>query len=295
MRIQDKFRGTGVALITPFTNNNKLDFNALGKLVDHVIDGGVEFLVVFGTTGEPITLSEDEKKDVLDFIYERNTKHIPMIIGCGGNNTEEIANKAANIDTRFDAILSVVPYYNKPNQRGMFQHYKTVSEASALPVIAYNVPGRTGCNMQAETTIKIANELPNVIGLKEASPSVEQFTYIKKGLPKDFMLLSGDDSIVLPHMSLGGWGAISVTANAMPRMYSDMVRLCMANKYDEALKLHLKLIEFTDSLFTEGSPAGVKAALSILGIIENNVRLPLVTVTPQHYDYIKRLISELGK
>ena len=295
MRIQDKFRGTGVALITPFTDNNNVDFNSLGKLVDHVIDGGVEFLVVFGTTGEPITLSEDEKKDVLDFIYERNTKHIPMIIGCGGNNTEEIANKAANIDTRFDAILSVVPYYNKPNQRGMFQHYKTVSEASALPVIAYNVPGRTGCNMQAETTIKIANELPNVIGLKEASPSVEQFTYIKKGLPKDFMLLSGDDSIVLPHMSLGGWGAISVTANAMPRMYSDMVRLCMANKYDEALKLHLKLIEFTDSLFTEGSPAGVKAALSILGIIENNVRLPLVTVTPQHYDYIKRLISELGK
>jgi 4-hydroxy-tetrahydrodipicolinate synthase len=218
-----------------------------------------------------------------------------MIVGCGGNNTGEIAKKAANIDTRFDAILSVVPYYNKPNQRGMFQHYKTVSEASALPVIAYNVPGRTGCNMQAETTIKIANELPNVIGLKEASPSVEQFTYIKKGLPKDFMLLSGDDSIVLPHMSLGGWGAISVTANAMPRMYSDMVRLCMANKYDEALKLHLKLIEFTDSLFTEGSPAGVKAALSILGIIENNVRLPLVTVTPQHYDYIKRLISELGK
>lgn len=295
MRIQDKFRGTGVALITPFTNNNKLDFNALGKLVDHVIDGGVEFLVVFGTTGEPITLSEDEKNEVLDFIYERNAKRIPMIVGCGGNNTEEIAKKAANIDTRFDAILSVVPYYNKPNQRGMFQHYKTVSEASALPVIAYNVPGRTGCNLQADTTIKIANELPNVIGLKEASPSVEQFTYIKKGLPENFMLLSGDDSIVLPHMSLGGWGAISVTANAMPRMYSDMVRLCMANKYDEALKLHLKLIEFTDSLFTEGSPAGVKAALSIMGIIENNVRLPLVTVTPQHYDYIKRLISELGK
>ncbi len=295
MRIQDKFRGTGVALITPFTDNNKVDFNSLGKLVDHVIDGGVEFLVVFGTTGEPITLSEDEKKDVLDFIYERNAKRIPMIVGCGGNNTEDIVKKASNIDTRFDALLSVVPYYNKPNQRGMFEHYKAISEASALPVIAYNVPGRTGCNMQADTTIKIANELPNVIGLKEASPSVEQFTYIKKGLPEDFMLLSGDDSIVLPHMSLGGWGAISVTANTMPRMYSDMVRLCMANKYDEALKLHLKLIEFTDSLFTEGSPAGVKAALSIMGIIQNNVRLPLVTVTPQHFDYIKQLIAQLGK
>lgn len=293
MNIQEKFRGTGAALITPFTTDNKVDFKSLGKLVDHVIDGGVEFLVVFGTTGEPITLSESEKKDVLDFVCERNTKKLPMIVGCGGNNTADIADKASKIDTRFDAILSVVPYYNKPNQRGMFQHYKTVSEASALPVIAYNVPGRTGCNMAAETSIKIANELPNVIGLKEASPSVEQFTYIKKDLPKDFMIFSGDDSIVVPHMSLGAHGAISVTANAMPRMYSDMIRLCIANKYDEALELHLKLIEFTDSLFTEGSPAGVKAALSIMGIVENNLRLPLVPVTDKHFDYIKGLIAKL--
>lgn len=293
MNIQEKFRGTGAALITPFTTDNKVDFKSLGKLVDHVIDGGVEFLVVFGTTGEPITLSESEKKDILDFVCERNTKKLPMIVGCGGNNTADIADKASKIDTRFDAILSVVPYYNKPNQRGMFQHYKTVSEASALPVIAYNVPGRTGCNMAAETSIKIANELPNVIGLKEASPSVEQFTYIKKDLPKDFMIFSGDDSIVVPHMSLGAHGAISVTANAMPKMYSDMIRLCIANKYDEALELHLKLIEFTDSLFTEGSPAGVKAALSIMGIVENNLRLPLVPVTDKHFDYIKGLIAKL--
>ena len=293
MKIQDKFRGTGAALITPFTTDNKVDFKSLGKLVDHVIDGGVEFLVVFGTTGEPITLCESEKKDILDFVCERNTKKLPMIVGCGGNNTADIADKASKIDTRFDAILSVVPYYNKPNQRGMFQHYKTVSETSALPVIAYNVPGRTGCNMAAETSIKIANELPNVIGLKEASPSVEQFTYIKKDLPKDFMIFSGDDSIVVPHMSLGAHGAISVTANAMPKMYSDMIRLCIANKYDEALKLHLKLIEFTDSLFTEGSPAGVKAALSLMGIVENNLRLPLVPVTDKHFDYIKGLIANL--
>ncbi len=293
MKIQDKFRGTGAALITPFTADNKIDFNSLGKLVDHVVNGGVEFLVVFGTTGEPVTMDECEKKDVLDFICERNTKKLPMIVGCGGNNTAEIADKASKIDTRFDAILSVVPYYNKPNQRGMFQHYKTVSEASALPVIAYNVPGRTGCNMAADTSIKIAHELPNVVGLKEASPSVEQFTYIKKDLPDDFMIFSGDDSIVVPHMSLGAHGAISVTANAMPRMYSDMIRLCIANKYDEALKLHLKLIEFTDSLFTEGSPAGVKAALSIMGIIQNNLRLPLVTVTDAHFDYIKGLIEKL--
>jgi len=295
MNIQDKFRGTGVALITPFTKNNAVDFDSLGKLVDHVIEGGVEFLVVFGTTGEPVTMSETEKKEVMDFIYERNTKRLPMIVGCGGNNTDEIARRAADIDTRFDAILSVVPYYNKPNQRGMFQHYKVVSEASALPVIAYNVPGRTGCNMNAETSVKIAHELPNVVGLKEASPSVEQFTYIKKDLPADFMIFSGDDSIVVPHMSLGAHGAISVTANAMPRMYSDMIRLCLQNKYDEALKLHLKLIEFTDSLFTEGSPAGAKAALSIMGIVDNNLRLPLVPVSENHYKYIQDLIAALDK
>lgn len=293
MNIQDKFRGTGAALITPMTADKKVDFNSLGKLVDHVINGGVEFLVVFGTTGEPVTLSESEKKDVIDFICEKNAKKLPMILGCGGNNTDDIAKKASNADKRFDAILSVVPYYNKPNQRGMFQHYKVVSEASAIPVIAYNVPGRTGCNLAAETSVKIANELPNVIGLKEASPSVEQFTYVKKDLPENFMLFSGDDSLVVPHMSLGAWGAISVTANAMPRMYSDMIRMCIANKYDEALKLHLKLIEFTDSLFTEGSPAGVKAALSIMGIIENNLRLPLVPVTDNHYNYIKNLIAKL--
>lgn len=295
MTLQDKFHGTGAALITPFTADNKVDFKSLEKLVNHVINGGVDFLVVFGTTGEPVTMDEGERKAVMDFICEKNTKKLPMIVGCGGNNTTEIADKAANIDTRFDAILSVVPYYNKPNQRGMFQHYKTVSEASALPVIAYNVPGRTGCNLEANTTIKIANELPNVVGLKEASPSVEQFTYVKKDVPDNFMVFSGDDSIVVPHMSLGAWGAISVTANAMPKMYSDMIRLCIANKYDEALKLHLKLIEFTDSLFTEGSPAGVKAALSIMGIIENNLRLPLVPVTDKHFDYITRLIEALKK
>ena len=188
MTLQDKFHGTGAALITPFTADNKVDFKSLEKLVNHVINGGVDFLVVFGTTGEPVTMDEGERKAVMDFICEKNTKKLPMIVGCGGNNTTEIADKAANIDTRFDAILSVVPYYNKPNQRGMFQHYKTVSEASALPVIAYNVPGRTGCNLEANTTIKIANELPNVVGLKEASPSVEQFTYVKKDVPDNFMV-----------------------------------------------------------------------------------------------------------
>lgn len=289
-----KFEGTGVALITPFTSDNQIDYTALGSLIEHVIKGGVEFLVVFGTTGEPITLTKQEKIDILDFVYTTNNKRLPIVVGCGGNNTDEVIESASHIDaTRFDAILSVVPYYNKPNQRGMFAHYKAVAEASTVPVLAYNVPGRTGCNMEAETSIKIAREIPNIIGLKEASSSVEQFTYIKRSVPKDFLLISGDDSIVLPHMSLGGAGAISVTANAMPHLYSNMVRLCKANKFPEALDLHLQLIEFTDSLFAEGSPAGVKAALHYMGIVQNQVRLPLVSVTQKHYDYIVSLVKQL--
>jgi 4-hydroxy-tetrahydrodipicolinate synthase len=289
-----KFEGTGVALITPFTSDNQVDYTALGVLIEHVIQGGVEFLVVFGTTGEPITINKQEKAEILDFVYAKVNKRLPIVVGCGGNNTDEVVEAASQIDSsRFDAILSVVPYYNKPNQRGMIAHYKAVAQASAVPVIAYNVPGRTGCNMEAETSIKIAHEIPNIIGLKEASPSVEQFTYIKRSVPKDFLVISGDDSIVVPHMSLGAAGAISVTANAMPRMYSDMVRLCKANKFPEALELHLKLIEFTDSLFMEGSPAGVKAALHYMGLVQNQLRLPLVPVTQKHYDYIVSLIKQL--
>jgi 4-hydroxy-tetrahydrodipicolinate synthase len=292
--IREKLQGTGVALVTPFTKENNVDLPALGKLLEHVIAGGVEFLVVFGTTGEPITLTKDEKSQILDFVFTKVNKRIPIVVGCGGNNTSEVVEAASQIDaSKFDAILTVVPYYNKPNQRGMFEHYKAVAEASTVPVLAYNVPSRTGCNLNADTVIKIANEIPNIIGLKEASPSVEQFTYIKKGIPKDFVLLSGDDSLVLPHMSLGSAGAISVTANAMPRMYSDMVRLCIANKFPEALKLHLHLIEFTDSLFAEGSPAGVKVALEHLGILQNVVRLPLVTVTPKHKETVIELLKKL--
>ncbi len=292
--IQDSLQGTGVALVTPFTKDKQVDFTALEKLIEHVIAGGVEFLVVFGTTGEPITLKKDERKQILDFIYKTVNKRLPIVVGCGGNNTEEVIERLAEIDAeKFDAILSVVPYYNKPNQEGMFQHYKAISEASKLPVLAYNVPGRTGCNMEAATSIRIANELPNVIGLKEASPSVEQFTYIKKDIPEGFLLISGDDSIIVPHMSIGAVGAISVTANAAPKQYSDMIRACKAGKYDVALKAHLSLIEFTDSLFMQGSPAGVKAALNHLGIMEQIVRMPLQPVTPAHSDYIKSLLEKI--
>lgn len=289
------FQGTGVALITPFNADLSVDYSALESLVEHVIQGGVNFLVVFGTTGEPVTLLPEEKAKILDFVHTRVQGRVPIVVGCGGNSTHEVVEQVGGIDSsKYNAVLTVVPYYNKPNQRGIYEHYKAVAAASPVPVFAYNVPGRTGCNMEAATAIKIAHELPNIIGLKEASPSVEQFTYIKRSVPKDFLLISGDDSIVLPHLSLGASGAISVTANAMPALYSRMVQLCKQNAYTEALDIHLQLIEFTDSLFTQGSPAGVKAALSILGIVQNYVRLPLVPVTPDHYKYIESLLAQLA-
>jgi 4-hydroxy-tetrahydrodipicolinate synthase len=265
---------------------------SLGKLINHVIGNKVEFLVVFGTTGEPVTLTKEEQKSVLAFVIEKAQKSVPIIAGCGGNNTMELLEKLkSGFYNGVDAILSVSPYYNKPSQKGIFEHYKIIAENSPVPVVIYNVPSRTGSNVTYETVIKISKELPNVIGLKEASPSVEQFTYIRKDVPKDFLVISGDDSLIVPHMSIGAVGAISVTANVFPLEYSTMVRLCGENKFEEARKIHFKLIEFTDSLFEEGSPAGVKAALEILGIVKNNVRLPLTTVSEKHYNEIKRLIQ----
>jgi len=288
-------RGTGVALVTPFVDDNgAVDFNAYQALLNHVISNKVNYLAVFGTTGEPVTLSDAEKKDVLDCAYDTVAGRCPIIVGCGGYNTKKVIDKLQSGDyDKADAILSVSPYYNKPSQEGIFQHYKVISENSPVPVVAYNVPGRTGSNVEAKTSIRISHELPNVIALKEASPSVEQFTYIKRGMKEDFQLISGDDSIIIPHMSLGGVGAISVTANVLPAEYSEMVRLANAGKFDEALKIHLKLIEFTDSLFEEGSPSGVKAALSMLGIVKNHVRMPLTTVSKEQYARIEKLLAEI--
>ena len=290
-----KFHGTGVALVTPFNADNTVDFESLGRLLDYVIDNKVEFVVLYGTTGEPVTQSKAEQKEVMKFVISKVNKRVPIVLGCGGNDTMEVLEKLESIPDGIDAILSVSPYYNKPSQRGIFEHYKLISEKSPVPVLIYNVPGRTGSNISHDTVIRIANELPNVIGLKEASPSVEQFTYISKDLPKDFLMISGDDSLIVPHMSIGAVGAISVTANAFPLEYSTMVRLCKEGKFTEARKIHFKLIEFTDSLFEEGSPGGIKAALEILGIVKNNVRLPLTTVSDKHYMEIGRLISQIKK
>jgi len=291
-----KFHGTGVALVTPFNGDGSVDFDSLERLVNHVIENKVEFVVVFGTTGEPVTQSKTEQKEVLKFVVSIVNKRVPIVLGCGGNDTMEVVEKLKSGEFNdVDAILSVSPYYNKPSQRGIFEHYKLISENSPKPVIIYNVPGRTGSNITYDTVMKIAKELPNVIGLKEAGPSVEQFTYISKDLPNDFLMISGDDSLIVPHMSLGAVGAISVTANAFPLEYSTMVRLCKEGKFAEARAIHFKLIEFTDSLFEEGSPGGVKAALEVLGIVKNNVRLPLTTVTDKQYEEIKRLVKQVQK
>ena len=292
--IQQKLTGTGVALITPFKEDLSIDFNALGKLIEHVIAGGVEFLVVFGTTGEPVVLSQDEKKQVIEFIQKQNNKRLPIVIGCGGNSTAEVCEclKSGLYDSA-DAILTVSPYYNKPSQLGIFNHYKAVAEVSKAPVLLYNVPSRTGSNIECSTVLRLANEVPNIIGIKEASPSVEQFTYIKKSVPETFHVTSGDDSLVVPHMSIGSAGAISVTANIFPREYSDMVRMCLAGDFAKARETHFRLIEFTDSLFEEGSPAGPKVALAALGIIQPHVRMPLTTTSEKQADKIKRLMNEI--
>jgi len=289
-----KFHGTGVALVTPFNNDGSVDFESLERLLNHVIENKVDFVTVFGTTGEPVTQTKAEQKEVLKFVVAIVNKRVPIVAGCGGNDTMEVIEKLKSFDySGIDAILSVSPYYNKPSQRGIFEHYKLISEISPKPVIIYNVPGRTGSNIAYETVIKIANELPNIIGLKEAGPSVEQFTYISKDVPKEFLMISGDDSLIVPHMSLGAVGAISVTANAFPLEYSTMIRLCREGRFIEARQIHFKLIEFTDSLFEEGSPGGVKAALEVLGILKNNVRLPLTTVSEKHYEAIKKLVKQV--
>ncbi|MBK8807963.1 MAG: 4-hydroxy-tetrahydrodipicolinate synthase [Bacteroidales bacterium] len=283
--------GTGVALVTPFNSRLEVDYQSLERLIEYVIGNGANFLVLFGTTGEPVTLIEEEKIKIIEFVCNKVNKRLPLVLGHGGNNTMAVVKSLATASyiSKFDAILSVSPYYNKPSQEGIFQHYKAIAEASPIPVIVYNVPGRTSSNIEVGTAVRLAENCKNIIGLKEASPSVEQFTYMKKSLPANFLLFSGDDSLLLPHLSLGAAGAISVTANAMPKIYSSIINDVKKVTTVQLLKNHLRLIEFTDSLFEEGSPAGIKAALSVLGICEGFVRLPLIPVS----DSLKRKITDL--
>lgn len=278
--MMNKFFGTGVAMVTPFQPDGQVDFDGLNNLIEHLIDGGVEYLVVLGTTGESATLSKDEKKKIFKCVAEKNNGRLPLVAGIGGNDTREVVELIKGFDsTGYDAILSVSPYYNKPTQDGIYQHYKAIAQASALPVILYNVPGRTGSNIAPETTVRLANDFDNIIGIKEAAGNFDQFNQILRDMPEDFLFISGDDPVTLPLIAMGGAGLISVVGNALPRELSDMVRQCLAGDFKTARKAHFSLIEFTRLMFAEGNPAGVKSALKQLGICADNLRLPLVPVS----------------
>jgi len=271
------FTGTGVAIITPFTAKGAVDFPALSKLVEHLINGRVEYIVVMGTTGESATLSKEEKQKVVEHIIKVTKKRLPLVLGVGGNNTAEIIETLKKDDlSAFSAILSVSPYYNKPSQEGIYQHYKAISKASPLPIILYNVPGRTSSNIAWDTTIRLANEFKNIIAIKEASGNLEQCMKIIKHRPDNFLIISGDDNLTLPIIASGGDGVISVVANAYPADFSDMVRHALIHDLKTAQKLHYKLLEITEQLFADGNPGGIKYVLSQKKITGSHVRLPLV-------------------
>lgn len=276
----NKFYGTGVALVTPFKEGGSVDFDGLKNLINYLVDGKVEYLVSLGTTGEASTLNKDEKKKIWEFTAEINNGRLPLIAGIGGNDTLSIAKSMVDFDIKgYDAILSASPYYNKPTQEGIYQHYKALSEASSLPILLYNVPGRTGSNMTADTTCRLAHDFNNIIGIKEASGIFDQFNQIMRDKPEEFLMISGDDPVALPMIALGAVGVISVIGNVLPKQLSDMIRLCLKGDYKSALPLHLALIEFTRMMFAEGNPAGPKAALKHFGVCDDHLRLPLVKVS----------------
>jgi 4-hydroxy-tetrahydrodipicolinate synthase len=287
----NKFIGTGIAIVTPFLDNGEVDFDSLKNLVNFQISNGVNYLVVLGTTGEAATLNKEEKNAVIDCVIETNNNRVPVVVGFGGNNTHEIVQQINNFKNfdKIDAILSVAPYYNKPGQEGLFQHYKLIAETSPVPVIIYNVPGRTSVNINAETTLRIAKELQNVIAVKEASGNLEQIMQIIKDKPEDFLVISGDDAITFPMIQLGASGVISVIGNAFPKEFSTMVMQAIKGENKAALESHYRLFELIKGIFTEGNPAGVKAILHQKGIISNNLRLPLVPVSESHYQKLNEL------
>tara|TARA_B100000809_G_scaffold84309_2_gene82747 strand:+ start:4790 stop:5665 length:876 start_codon:yes stop_codon:yes gene_type:complete len=288
----NKFKGTGVAIVTPFNDDKSVDFNGLEKLVEHLIINGINYLVVQGTTGESVTLNKQEKEEILAFIIKINNERLPIVLGIGGNCTATVveAFQTTNL-TGVDAVLSVSPYYNKPTQEGIYQHYKAVAEVSKLPIILYNVPGRTSSNVLAETTVRLANDFKNIIAVKEASGSLEQCMEIINTKPSDFLVISGDDALTLPMIASGGDGVISVLANAFPKGFAGMVGSALNNDMDSARELHYTYFSMIDLLFVEGNPAGVKAALKELKIIGDAVRLPLVNVSEKTNNQIKKLIA----
>ncbi len=288
-------RGMGVALITPFKKDKSIDFDALAKLVEYQIKSGADYLVVLGTTAETPALSAQEKADLKRFIADRVAGRVPLVIGCGGNNTAAVVEEVKTLDTNdFGAVLSVVPYYNKPSQEGIYQHYSAIAKASPLPIILYNVPGRTGVNMSAETTLRLAADHPNIIGIKEASGNISQMDEIIKHKHPEFLVISGDDGITFPLITLGAAGVISVIGNAFPREFSKMVRLALEGEYDAARAIHHRFTDLFSLLFVDGNPAGVKCLLHAMGFIENELRLPLVPTRTTTYEKIRQVLDSLN-
>ena len=293
--MQNIFKGLGVALVTPFKADGSVDYDALRRLLDYQLSNGVDFLCVLGTTAETPCLSAEEKAKVKNIVVEKVQGRVPILLGCGGNNTAAVVESLKNDDfTGVDGILSVCPYYNKPSQEGLYQHFKAIANATELPVVLYNVPGRVGVNMTAETTLRLANDCPNIVAIKEASGNFAQIDDIIKNKPSHFDVISGDDGITFPLITLGAVGVISVIGNALPKEFSRMVRLALNGDYKNALEIHHKFTELFGLLFVDGNPAGVKAMLNIMGLIENQLRLPLVPARITTLGEISAIVKELN-
>ncbi|MEE1234744.1 MAG: 4-hydroxy-tetrahydrodipicolinate synthase [Bacteroidaceae bacterium] len=291
----NRFKGLGVALITPFRSDNSIDIEALDRLVEYQIKGGVDFLCIMGTTAETPTLTTEEKQMLKNHLVERVAGRVPLLMGCGGNSTAAVVNELQSFDWKgIDGILSVCPYYNKPSQEGLYQHYRALAQASPLPIVLYNVPGRTGVNMTAETTLRLARDFENIVAIKEASGNITQMDDIIKNKPENFDVISGDDGITFPLITLGAVGVISVIGNALPYEFSRMVRLALRDEYESARTIHHKFTELFKLLFVDGNPAGVKAMLSEMGMIQNQLRLPLIPTRLTTMKQISDIVRDLG-
>jgi 4-hydroxy-tetrahydrodipicolinate synthase len=291
MILKDALKGVGVAMVTPFLDNKQIDFENLRRLTHQLIENNVDYLVLLGTTGETPTLNIEEKNQIIRTVVAANNQRVPIIVGIGGYSTQEVVEHFDCID--FDgvhAILSITPYYNKPSQEGLYQHFKVISDHSPLPIILYTIFSRTNCNLEPETTLKLA-QIPNIIGIKEASGNMNQIMYLLKHKPADFLVISGDDAITLPLMAVGMSGLISVVANAYPKEVADMVHYAMEGKFDQARQIHEDILDITQACFKEGSPSGIKAFLSLQNKIQYKMRLPLTPVSESHFDYIKSIFK----
>ena len=292
--VQNIFKGLGIALITPFKEDGSVDYDALKRLVQYQLDNGADFFCILATTGETPTLTASEKQAIKDLVVDIVQARVPILMGCGGNNTAAVVEELKSADFKgIDGVLSVCPYYNKPSQEGLYQHFKAIAAATSLPVVLYNVPGRTGVNLKAETTVRLARDCQNIVAIKEASGNLEQVDEIIKNKPRDFDVISGDDSLTFPMVSCGAVGVISVIGNALPREFSKMIRLQMRGEYDPARKIHHRFTDLFSLLFVDGNPAGVKFMLHEMGFIENVLRLPLVPMRIKNMQRMSEILKEL--